>query len=223
MTEAIVGAVTAGQSPRDDVLPEMAELLPRGTRFVERGALDGVSASELGRLAPVAEETVVVTRLRDGREVALAEARLLPLLQRAVDEVAELGATVVAPLCTGSLPGLRSPRPLVFPGPVVRHLVLALAKDCRLGVIVPAADQVAGAESDWAAVTGTRRVLAASPYGPGQPLARAAAELVDWHPDLVVLDCLGFGRSAQRVIRETGGVPAILPRIALAGAIAAML
>jgi hypothetical protein len=42
-------------------------------------------------------------------------------------------------------------------------------------------------------------------------------------PGLVVLDCLGFDRPMQRRVRSIVGVPVVLPRIALAGAAAALL
>jgi protein AroM len=225
-----VGAVTVGQSPRDDVLPEIMEMLPPGTRVIERGALDDVEGSELDqlrrgvltRLAPAQDADVLVTRLRDGQEVTVGQSALLPLLQLAVDGVVQRGADLVAMLCTGSLPGLRCARPVLMPGPLVRQLVLSVARGARLGVIVPAADQVLAAEADWAAASDTLHVRAASPYGSMETLASAAKELAGWHPDLVVLDCLGFSRAMQNLVRESAGVPVILPRTTLAGAIAAL-
>jgi protein AroM len=229
--ERLVGAVTAGQSPRDDVLPEILELLPPGTRVVVRGALDELGPreldelrrGELGALAPLHDADVLVTRLRDGQEVTVGQSALLPLLQRAVDDVVQCGADLVAMLCTGSLAGLRCPRPALLPGPLVRQLVLAVARSARLGVIVPAADQVPSAQADWSAVSDTLHVRAASPYGSVETLASAAKELAGWHPDLVVLDCLGFSRSMQSLVRESVQVPVILPRTTLAGAVAALL
>ena len=117
MTAAAVGIVTIGQSPRTDVVPDMAALLPAGTPVIERGALDDAGPADLARLAPVPGEEVLVSRMRDGTEVALAEARLLPLVQDAVDHVTGRGAAVVAVLCTGTLPRLRCPAPLLLPGP----------------------------------------------------------------------------------------------------------
>jgi protein AroM len=227
----IVGAVTVGQSPRDDVLPEIMEMLPAGTPVIERGALDELDDGELdelrrgalAKLAPAHDADVLVTRLRDGQEVTVGQSALLPLLQRAVDGVVQDGADLVAMLCTDSLPGLRCARPVLMPGALVRQLVLSVARGASLGVIVPAADQVPAAESEWAAVSGTLHVRAASPYGSVETLASAAKELAGWHPDLVVLDCLGFSRSMQSLVRESVHVPVILPRTTLAGAIAALL
>ena len=48
-------------------------------------------------LAPAEDDDALVTRLRNGEEVQVAEARLRPLLQGAVEDVCERGATFLAP------------------------------------------------------------------------------------------------------------------------------
>jgi protein AroM len=226
MAAPVVGVVTIGQSPRTDVVPDISRPLPPGTRVVERGALDRVGPAELAGLAPACGEELLVTRLRDGTEATLAEAKLMPLVQDAVDDVTGRGAVIVAVLCTGSLAGIRCPRPLLMPGPLVRNLVAAVApggRRARLGVVVPAPDQAGPASADWSAAVGEVLVLAASPYGPPAALERAAATLAAWRPGLVVLDCLGFDGPMKQMVARAVGVPVILPRTALAGALAALV
>ena len=223
MTAPAVGIVTIGQSPRADVVPDIAALLPPGIPVIERGALDGAGPASLARLAPASGEDVLVSRMRDGTEVAMAETRLLPLVQDAVDHVTGRGTAVVAVLCTGTLPRLRCPAPLLQPGPLVRSLVAAAAPGGRLGVLVPSADQTALVRAEWEPVAGPELVLAASPYGPPGPLSRAAAALAAFGPDLVVLDCLGFDGPMKRTVAAAVAAPVILPRTVLAGAIAALL
>jgi protein AroM len=226
MAGPAVGLVTIGQSPRTDVAPDIARALPPGTRVIERGALDRIGPAGLAGLAPASGEDLLVTRLRDGTEVTLAEARLGPLLQDAVDDVTGQGAVIVAALCTGSLAGIRCPRPLLMPGPLVRNLVAAVAPGsrlARLGVVVPAPDQAGPASDDWSATAGEILTLAASPYGPPAALAQAAATLAAWRPDLVVLDCLGFDGPMKQMVARAVGVPVVLPRTVLAGALAALL
>jgi protein AroM len=207
-------------------MPDIAAALPPGTRVIERGALDHASPAELARLAPACGEDLLVTRLRDGTEVTLAEARVVPMLQEAVDEVTGRGAALVAALCTGTLAGIRCPRPLLMPGPLVRNLVTAAAPQGpinRLGVVVPAPDQIEPVRADWSAAAGEILVLAASPYGPLDGLAQAAGTLAAWRPDLVVLDCLGFDGPMKQLVASAVGVPVLLPRTVLAGALAALL
>jgi protein AroM len=226
MEVPVVGVVTIGQSPRTDVMPDISRSLPPGTRVIERGALDRVGPAELVALAPACGEDLLVTRLREGREVTLAETRLMPLLQDAVDEVTGRGAVIVAALCTGSLPGIRCPRPLLMPGPLTRNLVAAVppgSRLARLGVVVPAPNQAGPARADWSAAAGEVLALAASPYGPPAALAQAAAALAVWRPDLVVLDCLGFDGPMKQMVARAVGVPVVLPRTVLAGALAALV
>jgi len=225
MAPPVVGVVTIGQSPRTDVMPDIAAPLPPGTRVIERGALDNAGPAELARLAPAYGEDLLVTRLRDGTEVTLAEARITPLLQEAVDDVTGCGASVVAALCTGTLAGIRCSRPLLMPGPLVRNLVAATAPDgrvARLGVVVPAPGQAEPVRGDWSAAAREVLVLAASPYGPLDGLAQAADVLAAWRPDLVVLDCLGFDGPMKQMVARAVGVPVVLPRTVLAGALAAL-
>ena len=62
-----VGIVTIGQAPREDVVPDMAELMGPGAEILEGGALDGLTREEIERLAPEGDHEVLVTRLTDGR------------------------------------------------------------------------------------------------------------------------------------------------------------
>jgi protein AroM len=219
-----VGLVSIGQSPRDDVRPEIAGLLPAGTQIIECGALDDITPRELSLMAPAAGDTVLVTRLRSGTEVRLAEASLGSLLHRAAGELREQGADLVAVLCTGALPGAGWPGPVLLPGPIVRGLAAAMtANGSKLAVVVPAADQRDDARAEWASLAGCLRVLAASPYRGPDEIAAAAEVLAEWGPDLVVLDCMGFDRSAQRLVRDSVRAPVLLPRMVLAGAITALL
>jgi protein AroM len=106
---------------------------------------------------------------------------------------------------------------------VHRNLVAAATSGARLGVVVPAAGQAEPVRADWEPVAGPVLVLAASPYGSPAELARAAEALAAFGPDLVVLDCLGFNGPMKRMVARAVGVPVILPRTVLAGAIAALL
>ena len=205
------------------MLPEIARLLPDGTRIIERGALDGISHADVAALAPAPGEDLLVTRLRDGSEVRVSEARLRPRLQEAADHVCERGARIVAVLCTGSLHNLRYPVPLLFLAAVVRNVASVAAAAGRPAAVVPRDRQVEAARADWADAAASVRILTASPYGPLDALRQAGAALADWRPDLVVLDCLGFDQRMQHLVSESVQAPVILPRIVLAEVIAARL
>lgn len=71
-----VGMITIGQSPRDDVVPEMEKILGPGIRVVQAGALDGLSRDEVATLAPREREHALVTRLADSTEVIVAATQM---------------------------------------------------------------------------------------------------------------------------------------------------
>lgn len=47
-----VGMITVGQSPRDDIVPNMSQALGANIEVIEKGALDGLSTEEIQSLAP---------------------------------------------------------------------------------------------------------------------------------------------------------------------------
>lgn len=213
----VIGAVTIGQSPREDVLSDIEDLLLNNCRVAQAGALDDVGPHGLASLSCDDDHDVLVTRLRDGTEQTLPARAALPLLQRAVDRVAAQGAAAIAVLCTESFDALTSPVPLLYPGVLAREQAFRAAAG-RLGVIVPAAAQVPMAERAWAGVGRTLRAVAASPYGRAEDLGRAARDLAGWRADLIVLDCIGFSRAMQRMVEQATGARVVLPRVALAQA-----
>lgn len=219
-----VGAITIGQSPRTDVVPEMLDVLGASVELVEGGALDARSREEIAGLAPRDGEYVLVTRLRDGSSVQIAEEHILPRMQAEIDRLVAEGVAVVALLCTGEFPTFRSPRLLIEPQVVLQHFVAGVAAGRRLGVIVPALEQVAQGARRWSAAgAGDVRVVAGSPYGDPSELDHAAKTLQDWGAELVVLDCIGFTGAMKARAAQLVGVPVALPRTILARTLSELL
>lgn len=50
MEDKVIGAVTIGQAPRVDIIPELATILGLGVQVREAGALDGLSKEGLSRI-----------------------------------------------------------------------------------------------------------------------------------------------------------------------------
>src|SRR5262245_33176420 len=106
---------TIGQAPREDVVPEMAELIGPGVEILEGGALDGLGRAELAGLAPEGDQEILVTRLADASSVFVAKEKITPLVQRRIDELEAAGAAMTVVLCAGALKGLRGSRAVVRP------------------------------------------------------------------------------------------------------------
>jgi protein AroM len=220
-----LGAVTIGQSPRVDVIRELVPLLP-GVAFREAGALDDEGPVELRRLAAEPAGPLLVTRLRDGREIRVGEDDVVPRVQRAIDRL-QGGVEAILLLCTGTFPRLESAVPLLYPERVLRHFVAGVLDRGGLAVLTPGAAQVEWQARRWRAACPDAEVMvaAASPYEPDwRPGLDAAADrLAAAGPALVVMDCLGYDGAMRERVHARTGAPVALARSVLARAAAELL
>lgn len=219
-----IGAVTIGQSPRADVLPEFRRALGLEAQVVERGGLDGLTPGQVRALAPREGDGVLVTRLADGTEVRLAERPAARRIERDVRALEAEGVELIVLFCTGTFPGLASRVPLIVPDPLLNHLVAALLPAGVLGVVMPAADQLPAAARKWR-LSGLEVVgEAVSPYSAAPAeVEQAARRMAARRPDLIVLDCIGFSGEIRRVFRRITGRPVLLPRAVLGRVAGALL
>ncbi len=229
MSKPCIAVVTIGQAPRSDITPEFRGALGEGVDLVEAGALDHLSPSEIAALAPQEGDDLLVSRLRDGAEVQLAEHHVIDLVQRRVTEITQRhdaqdqSLDLVVLLCTGSFPKLRSSVPLIFPDRLLCNVAQAVAPGGRIACIAPSPDQRGLTERKWADVAGELIFAAVSPYSAGHDECVAVArDVAAAEPDLIVLDCLGFGMAMKQLIRSVTRAPVLLPRT-LAARIAAEL
>lgn len=203
-----LGLVTIGQSPRPDITRSM--FAGASLQLCEAGALDGLTRDGVAALSPVGGELPLVSRLRDGDEVIVAEERLIPYLQRAVDHVVAAEASLVVVLCTGEFAGLHAPVPLIFPDRILTRTVEAVFPGGTLGVLMPTEGQMDWMRSRWTTPTRCFIGAAVSPYTGSAELAAAARRLVDAGAELIVLDCMGFSGEMKRVVAQAAGRPVIL-------------
>jgi len=196
--------------------------IPPDVHALQAGVLDGVSPGELADLAPRPGDEVLVTRLRDGQEVRLGRERILLRLLDLLEETDRAGVEAVVLLCTEVLfpPGgpplgtevpARRPRTLLIqPGLILAAVVRSLASGRSLGVLVPAPEQTESAREQWAGAGRSLEVQAASPYGGPEALEAAAAALARAGPDLVAMDCMGFGPEHKRIVQSAARCPVVL-------------
>jgi protein AroM len=200
-----LGFLTIGQSPRTDVTSDLPESL-RSLKIVETGALDDLTTEQIESLRPNKGETVYVSRLRNGSEVALAKERLLPLLIEKIEFLQHQDIEAIVLLCSGKLK-LESRGMIVFPSAILEHAVRSLLEGRgRLGVLVPEAAQVRDAVVAWSGFAGHVKALSFSPYeGSIDSLHIAAKAFND--RDLIVLDCIGYSSEHRKSIRTLSGKP----------------
>jgi protein AroM len=216
----VVGLVTIGQSPRPDVVPDMAAVIGPGVDVREAGALDGLTRADIDALAPRGDDEILVTRLRDGAPVFLGRQRIERLLEARIAALEREGATLTALLCTGDFPKLSATRPIIQPQPVLVGTLRGMSWPGRLGVVVPSVPHVPQAEARWRGEGFDPVVAALSPYDEEDPAAlRRAAEAVRGS-GLVVMDCMGFRRKTRDEMAGLAGAPVLLANLLVARVLA---
>jgi protein AroM len=204
-----LGLLALGQTPRDDVTPTLLAFMGEGAAIVERGGLDGLSGEGIAEIQATGGEAAIETRLRDGRPVALAKARLMPRLAAAADRLHE-ECELVLLLCSGEFPELARAFPrLLEPIRIIRGVVGAAARGRRLGVVGPESDMDA-APSQWRPYAPDVVCSAASPYGRAESVAEgiaaAARDLAARGARVILLDDMGFTETHRAIAENASGV-----------------
>jgi len=217
--QTMVGMITIGQSPREDVVPEIKQLAGIEIEISECGALDGLSLSEIEKLAPQQGEYMLVTRLRDGTGVKLARSKIIEKVQKCIDSLVGQGADLIVILCSGEWPKFRSQKLVIEPSEPFCGFTLGLAnRGDKLGVMIPAEDQVEDAKKKWNKEGVNLCLAAVSPYGfaAEDEVARVAKSLTESGVDLVAMDCLGYTMGMRRIVQQITGKPVVLVRSVIA-------
>ncbi len=208
-----IGAVTIGQSPRVDIIPEICEVLGPGVEIVERGALDGLSLKEVNSFYPGPPGPILITRMKDGTEVKVNKKHVVTRLQNCILELEGEGVEISILLCTEDFPEIESKSILLRPDRVLQSVIKAISSKGKLGVIVPSLDQIQATKKKWGSPGFSVVVGAISPYtGTKKKLIEIAGKFKNLKVDLIILDCIGFNRMTQAVFRDVTKRPVLLPR-----------
>lgn len=219
-----IGIITIGQSPRTDVVPEMAQHFGAHVEVLEKGALDDLSAEQIGLLSPEIGMLPLVTRLRDGTEVVVAKEKILGRIEQAVAELDARGVSVILLLCNGDFPAFESRCLLVEPQRIVDHFIAGLLRERhRVGILVPVEEQAAWVQSRFERITPNICVAVASPYGKREELENACRVFREAHCNLVLLYCMGFNGRLGQQVRASSGLPVVVSSSIVARALGELL
>jgi protein AroM len=221
-THGLLGLVTIGQSPRTDVLADIAPLLV-GRAYVEHGALDELDEYDneaFAVVAPERDETPLVSRLRTGASVQIGHRALLPRLEAAIERCAADGADAVLLMCTGHFEPVPARVPVYDAESLAQASVVAQVGDTAFGVLTPVAAQVEESRGRWAAL-----VVRPVDVAPCNPYTSAAADVASAAVALVaasaadgralawiVLDCFGYTAAQAHAVAEATGCAVLLTR-----------
>jgi protein AroM len=216
-----VAFVTIGQSPRNDVVPDILAETRVKFEVTERGALDGLDDAAIADLAPRRGEERLVSRLRDGREVLLGKPAIDGRLQTILGELDAAGFDLLVLLCTGQFTRFKLHTPFLEPQHTVDHFVQGLAYGAdRIGILLPNAGQI----DEFHGIPGIEtKLAAASPYLAGHEAAlrTAGSELAD--TEMVVMHCIGYSEAMRQVVKQAAGRPVLVSRQLVAHAIDLLL
>jgi protein AroM len=142
-------------------------------------------------------------------------------MQNCFEKEFQEGADAGVILCTlESFEELTSNKVVIKPQQLMLNFVKTIAAGKRLGVIFPADDLVDVAVANWTQVSPDVFVRAYAANEPIEKLLDLVAELSALSVDVIILDCIGYTVSMkERVQKECGGVPVILPRTLIIGAL----
>ena len=212
--------IEAGQSPRDDVVPEIVAQLNAPIEVVERGALDGLSLPEIAALEPGAEEASLSTRLRDGRDVVVSKAEVAERMAAILADLRPREFDLVVILSTGLLREFDSPSPMVNAQRAIESGIRALAaEEQRLGIVQPIARQIDEVQLPTLGAYPVT-VTHAMP-GDRDALARAILDLGGC--EVIVLNSVAFDERDRGIVARATGRPVVLARRIVAGAIRLLL
>jgi protein AroM len=218
MLKLKIGLLTIGQSPREDILPELIPLLSPHIEIVETGLLDDLSLEEIVNLKPETTETLLVTRLKDGSIVHLSEEKICKLLPGAIHlMITETNVKAVGILCTHNFPKTNFSCPIIYPFDYLKFLVNSVLEVRSLGVVVPSNDQIEMAKNRWE----TEKIVveAKSPYNESKSLRRIVQRFTQEKVEAIILDCIGYRITDKLEMQNLIPIPILLPRIILVFAI----
>jgi len=218
LSKTRIGLLTIGQSPRDDITSDVRLLLSSDIEIVEYGILDDLNPEEIAFLMPRAQETPLVSRLRDGRQVLLNEKRIRELLPEAIEFMnTKMNVNSVGVLCTHDFPKKKYSCPVIFPSDYMKFIIDEILGVKKLGVVVPLDSQIEAAKRKW----GRKRLLVVSksPYVQGKTWNGIADVLFEERVDTAILDCIGYKIQDRQKIYNLLNIPILLPRAILSVAI----
>jgi len=199
-----IGMLTIGQSPRNDIIPGLMEILGEGIEIVEAGALDDHTLEDVKKIELNPEDYILVSRMRDGTEIKITKKYVVPLMQRQLDRIESQGVRLTVVMCTGKFPQFKSRGLVVTPSEILRGVVEGALKAGRLGVVFPAAEQKGYAEKEFGRPGVEVYPDSVSPYEVGD-VEGLLNRLKEQDLDLIFLNCFGFpGWLKEKVVDATG-------------------
>lgn len=210
-----LGFITIGQSPRKDITKDIFPILSNEFVITETGALDNFTIEEINKnFAPKEGDEVLVTKLRDGSQVVIAEKYILQILQAAIKRLENEKNEIIVMLCTGKFPEFEHTAILLTPQKMLQDIAKSFALKKKIGLIIPDESQRAQIKHWWGDVE--LEVAVASPYLDIDNIKNAASYLKTKNVDMVFMDCMGYTSAMKDIVNKITDKKVFLPRTLVA-------
>lgn len=207
-----IGLITIGQSPRDDVTGDLYTLIGEPVEFFERGALDGISITEIEKLKPERNDFPLITRMRDGSSVVVGKRKIIPLIQDRIEELEDSGVEICALLCTEEFTEIKSKIIFLMPSKLLFNITVSLLQSGNILVFVPMKEQMEYSKKKWEKTGLHVSVEDLNPYKPQENFSKMEDLIRGKGADLVLMDCIGYSLELKKKIADIIKKPVILPR-----------
>ena len=118
-----IGMLTIGQSPRNDILPALHEILGEDVEIIEAGALDEVSLEDIRKIDLRLEDYILVSRMRDDTEIKVTKRYILPKIQEKIHYLENQGIRITVIMCTSKFPAFKSQGLVVTPKEILKGTI----------------------------------------------------------------------------------------------------
>ncbi len=207
----IVSFITVGHSPREDIVDEMREYLSKEIEIRQRGALDEFSVEEITKqLKPDGKEAVMTSRLSNGEMMDFSKAKVMPLLQNAIDQECEAGASVVVIICTNKFDPLQCSVPLIVPYDLLHAVVPVMKGAGKVGALFPFEAFSEEMRQNW---MDSNVELYYQCANPKEAMERKYIDhFKEEKIELLLLDCIGYTYECRKYYSDQLMIPIVHPR-----------
>jgi protein AroM len=203
-----IGMLTIGQSPREDLIPALEEILGNDIKIVEAGALDDLTTEDINRIDINPDDYILVSRMRNGREIKITKKFIIPRIQEQLNWLENQGVRLTVIMCTGKFPQFKSKGLVVTPSEILKGIIDSSLKVGKLAIVYPTEEQMQYAKRDFGRTGIILYTDAVSPYEPDD-VGELVQRLKNVNPDLIFLNCFGFPYKLKEKVFETTGKPTI--------------
>lgn len=206
MSQKRIGALTIGQSPRPDLVAPLQNLLP-DYQILQAGALDDLEPADVPDPSEAAYP--LITRMRGGQSVMVAEGFIGPKLQQALNHLETSGVVATLLLCAGTFADLQGRLPLFVPFKICASVLRALGLKF-IGLITPVPEQETPIRARWEKIGWQPTVWTANLGKQDRAFHRRLTEKVHMHNlDCIVLDYVGHPPEQVDQLQKSIQIPVI--------------